>query len=65
MLMPLGTTIKRQSSGTQENIWDHYNPQQVQKALEKSAGTLKEVDRKHLLTDLRNARSQEQPARSF
>ncbi|MGH7202999.1 MAG: hypothetical protein ACREHC_00975 [Candidatus Levyibacteriota bacterium] len=41
-----------------ENIWKNYDPKRVRAALKKSAGILKEIDRKTLLHDLANQRKQ-------
>jgi hypothetical protein len=42
-----------------EDIWHHYDAKRVQIALKKSAGALAGVNRKHLLTDIAQERSQE------
>lgn len=64
LLMPLGTTLKQQPA-TQEDIWTDYDAGKVRGALAQSAGTLAGVNRRRLLTDIRNQRSQESTHRPF
>ncbi|SRR6266851_1011015 len=65
LLMPLGTTLTQQPPPTKEDVWADYNPEKVRTALAQSAGTLAGVNRKRLLTDIRNERSQENTRRPF
>ena len=55
LLLPLG------ESEQPEAILKVYNPKQVQQALARSAGILSEIDRAHLLTNIRKERVQERP----
>ena len=64
LLMPLGTTLKQQPA-TQADIWTDYDAGKVRGALAQSAGTLVGVNRKSLLTDIRNQQSQESTHRPF
>jgi hypothetical protein len=65
LLMPLGATLKQQSTAIHEDIWTDYDAGKVQSALAQSAKTLAGVNRVTLLTDVRNERSQENPHRPF
>jgi hypothetical protein len=65
LLLPLGTTHKQQPPTTQEDVWADYDAGKVRTALAQSAGTLAGVNRKRLLTDIRNQRSQENTHRPF
>lgn len=55
MLMPLGTALETST----DDIWVQYNPTNVQRALQQSAGTLTGVNRENLLKDIANERTQE------
>jgi uncharacterized protein (DUF433 family) len=50
---------------TLEDVWADYDADKVGTALVQSAGTLAGVNRKNLLTDMRNERSQENTHRPF
>ena len=63
--MPLGTTLKQHVPTTKEDVWTDYDAGKVRTALAQSAGTLAGVNRKSLLTDIRNERSQENTNRPF
>ncbi len=65
MLMPTGATGKRTTRPHKRTIWTHYDPQRVKAALQQSAGALQGVDRKELLRDLAEQRSQESTGRLF
>lgn len=65
LLMPLGTILKQQQATTKEDIWTDYDAGKVRAALAQSAGTLAGVNRKNLLTDILNERSQENTYRPF
>jgi len=61
MLMPMGTVLEQHT----QDIWKNYRPDKVRQALKQSAGMLSGVDKKELLADIANARSQETHRRSF
>jgi hypothetical protein len=61
MLWPMGATLEQPT----RDIWKNYQPDKVQQALQQSAGMLTGVDRKELLADIANARSQGTHRRSF
>jgi hypothetical protein len=65
LLMPLGTIITQQPPTTKEDIWADYDAGKVRAALAQSEGTLAGVNKKRLLTDIRNERSQENTHRPF
>src|SRR5215467_7094689 len=64
MLMPVGATIQC-SHLHKRSIWSHYDPMRVKAAIHRSAGALQGVDRKELLRDLADQRSQESTGRIF
>ncbi len=65
LLMPLGTILTQHPPTTKEDVWADYDAGKVRTALAQSAGTLAGVNRKRLLTDIRNERSQENTRRPF
>ena len=65
LLMPTGAVGKRAIHLHKRTIWTHYDPDQVKAALKESAGALQGVDRKELLHDLADQRSQESTSRLF
>jgi hypothetical protein len=50
---------KHPGNDTAHNIWETYRAEQVKRAVGKSAGTLRGVDRDALLKDVRVARRQD------
>jgi len=66
MLMPVGAGVPRRVDHPHKRtIWTHYDPQHVRAALKQSAGALQGVDRKELLGDLAEQRSQDSTGRTF
>ena len=61
MLLPMGTALEQPT----QDIWKNYQPDKVRQALKQSAGMLAGVNRKELLEEIANARSQESHRRSF
>jgi hypothetical protein len=61
VIMPLATALPTQG----EDVWKNYNPKRVQQALDASAGALTGVDKKALLNDLAEQRSQKKRVHSF
>ena len=53
VVMPVASTLSQQ-----EDIWRHYDATRVKNALQTSAGALKGVNRKDLLDDITQERSQ-------
>jgi hypothetical protein len=61
MLLPMGTALEQPT----QDIWNSYQPDKVRQALKQSAGMLAGVNRKDLLEDIANARSQGTHRRTF
>lgn len=61
MLLPIGTVLEQPI----QDIWKGYRSDKVKQALKQSAGMLTRVNRKELLAEITNARSQETHRRSF
>jgi hypothetical protein len=61
VVMPLATTYPAQGAA----LWENYNAQQVNAALQESAGTLTGVDTEALLSDIKEERTQDKHTRAL